>query len=556
MTLKDLEWAEEQGLAVSTNGDNTEPESEQPWEPREDLPPGLPEVPSLPPEMIPAPLRTWLEGIAKRACAPLEMLVCPTIASLGALVGRKVGILPSRYDDYLVVPNIWGGIIARPGAMKTYDIEQGAVHLKRLAAVAHDRFEAEREEMEAHCDRIEAEIAGTKEEMKKASKRHGDLDDLEKHLADLKRELKDATVVERRYLTQDATIEKLGELLNENPDGILVLRDELAGWLRTLDKPGREGDREFYLEGWNGTGGYTFDRIQRGTVHIPAVCLSIFGGIQPGKLSKYIQDAMSESGGADGLLQRLQLIVWPDGLGAWQKADHWPDNDAKNRAFKVFEFIDTLKPTELGVKCEDGSIPAVRFTPEAQDIFDVWRDELENRLRSVELTSTPAFESHLSKYRSLMPSLALLFHLVDVAAEFPEPESEVATSGTSGTPTPGRLQTEFPLNVPSNPVRMAAAWCEFLEAHARKIYASELYPGIEAAHSLAAKIEQRSVVDGQPVREIYRHHWSGLTNSSDVEQAIGILVAIGWVRTENLDTRGRPSEILRLHPGLRGGHGD
>ena len=35
---------------------------------------------------------------------------------------------------------------------------------------------------------------------------------------------------------------------------MLLLRDELSGWMRALDKPGHEGDREFYLEAWNGTG--------------------------------------------------------------------------------------------------------------------------------------------------------------------------------------------------------------------------------------------------------------------------------------------------------------
>jgi len=336
--------------------------------------------------------------------------------------------------------------------------------------------------------------------------------------------------------------------LKDNPNGILILRDELAGWLRTLDKPGREGDREFYLEGWNGTGGYIFDRIERGTVRIPAVCISIFGGIQPGKLNSYIQEALSETGGADGLLQRLQLTVWPDNLGAWQRSDRWPDHEAKNRAFEIFQLINDLEPTSLGVEHEDSSIPALRFTPEAQQLFDAWRDELENRLRSDELSATPAFESHLSKYRSLMPTLALLFYLVDFVAS--------GTSGTSGTATSAQSQRNIPMQVPLNSARMAAAWCDYLEVHARKIYSAELYPGREAAHHLASRIEQGSIIDGQPVRDIYRHHWAGLTTAASVDQAISVLVDCGWVRTESLDTGGRPTEILLLHPDLCGGHGN
>ena len=498
--------------------------------------------------MVVEPLSPWIQDVAERACAPLEMIACPAIVCLGALVGRKLGIRPSAFDDYLVAPNLWGGIIARPGFMKTHYVDQGTAHLKRLAAIALERFEAERWKWEAEQARIEAEIAAIKSKMTTAAKNNNDdgLADLQREFAELKRELKDAKVVEHRYLTQDATVEKLGELLQENPDGLLVLRDELAGWLRTLDKPGREGDREFYLEGWNGTGRYTFDRIGRGTVHIPAVCLSIFGGIQPGKLNSYIHEAITESGGADGLLQRLQLTVWPDALGKWERSEQWPDTAAKNHAFEIFEYLDRFNPVASGAHMEEGSIPFLRFTPEAQELFDDWRDELENRLRSDELVGTPAFESHIAKYRSLMPSLALLFHLVDCAAVD-------KAFDTFDTGIADRSHSVFSRGVPLEAARLAAAWCEFLEQHARKVYADELYPGVEAAHSLAAKIAQGVVTDGQSVRDVYNHHWSGLATSSQVSGALETLIASGWVRVEAVNTGGRPTELLRLHPDLRAG---
>jgi hypothetical protein len=51
-----------------------------------------------------------------------------------------------------------------------------------------------------------------------------------------------------RYKTNDSTVEKLQALLAENPHGLPLYRDELAGFLYALEKAGREGDREFYLE--------------------------------------------------------------------------------------------------------------------------------------------------------------------------------------------------------------------------------------------------------------------------------------------------------------------
>ena len=67
-----------------------------------------------------------------------------------------------------------------------------------------------------------------------------------------------------------------------------------------------------------------------------------------------------------------------------------------------------------GAILEDGNkIPYLRFSPDAQKLFKDWIFELENRLRNND--ETPAVQEHLGKYRSLMPSLALIFHLLDVA---------------------------------------------------------------------------------------------------------------------------------------------
>ena len=68
----------------------------------------------------------------------------------------------------------------------------------------------------------------------------------------------------RRLLVNDATFEAMHETMAANPAGILVVRDELTGWLAQLDKPGREGERAFCLQAWNGDTPFTLDRIGRG----------------------------------------------------------------------------------------------------------------------------------------------------------------------------------------------------------------------------------------------------------------------------------------------------
>ena len=78
-------------------------------------------------------------------------------------------------------------------------------------------------------------------------------------------------------LSMMPTIERLGELLNENPNGLMLYRDEISGFLKTIDRDDRSNDRAFYLECFNGLGRYTYDRIGRGTIDIESLCLGDSG---------------------------------------------------------------------------------------------------------------------------------------------------------------------------------------------------------------------------------------------------------------------------------------
>jgi Protein of unknown function (DUF3987) len=219
--------------------------------------------------------------------------------------------------------------------------------------------------------------------------------------------------------------------------------------------------------------------------------------------------------------------VWPDTLKEWRNIDCWPDAEAKDRAYEVFRRLDALTAEDFGATAEgEDDIPAVHFTPEAQDVFDKWRGELETTLRSEELV--PALEAHLAKYRSLMPSLALLFHLMDFV---------------DGTAEGGAVDAEAALR--------AAAWCEYLRTHAERLYSSAQNPAMEAARALLGRIRKGEVKDGFTIREIYRKQWAKLSSSETVNTAAEVLEEFGWLRVETIKTGGRSTTKGNLHPSLR-----
>src|SRR5207237_5482064 len=72
--------------------------------------------------------------------------------------------------------------------------------------------------------------------------------------------------IQRRLVVNDATFETLHQIMANHPEGIILVRDELTGWLATLERKGREGERQFALEAWNGDRPFTMDRIGRGQI--------------------------------------------------------------------------------------------------------------------------------------------------------------------------------------------------------------------------------------------------------------------------------------------------
>lgn len=491
------------------------------------LPSDLPAVPALPDELIPWALRDWILDAADRLQVPPEMIAAPALVSAGALVGRSVGIRPKRHDEWIVVPNVWGALVGRPGVMKSPAIREATRFLTRIAATASAKHE-EAEKQSILTRRLIAErIKG--ETRRASNKKVVDLHEVQARIEALQEQEEAATCTERRYVTQDATVEKLGEILRDNPGGILVVRDELSGWLQGLSKSGREGDRQFFLEAWNGDGSFTVDRIGRGTVHIASLCVSVLGGIQPHSLRSLLVDGAVDGSTDDGLLQRFGLTVWADLGPDWVNVDRWAETEARVRAEAVYEALSRREPAKVRAS-EFQGVPCVALSDDGLDLFCAWRSQLERRLRSGELDAWPAYEAHLAKYRSLVPAIALITHMLDVHA--------------------GRTEAG---PVPLKAVTVAAEWGDFLEAHARRTYSVELDPGKGAARALAERIRKGSVTDGVAVREVRRSGWAGLRSRDLVDQGLATLMELGWVRVERRENGANPSRIVRLHPTLVGG---
>jgi hypothetical protein len=383
-----------------------EEETSEPWADPRPLHVGMRSVAPLRAEIIPEPLRPWIVDEAQRMQCPLDFVASAAICMVSGVIGAGCSIRPKRLDSWAVVPNLWGGLIGRPGMKKSPAINEVFQPLQQLEAEAGEDHEPKKNMHAAACAAVEAQRKAVITDMEKAA-RQGE----EKKLAELTvvlAGLKNPEAPRRkRYMTSDTTIEKAGELMKENPRGIIIQRDELVGLLVQWDRDDRREDRCFHLQGWNGNGGYISDRIGRGTTDTPQLCESVFGRIQPSKLLGYL--ALTKSNiENDGLLQRFQLLVYPDEPGGEPMiVDELPDSRAKNQAFAIIKTLSEMDFTAHGAEIEEHrKIPFFHFGLEAQEFFYEWYLELEARRRS---EGEDVMIEHLSKFDSLMPSLALIF---------------------------------------------------------------------------------------------------------------------------------------------------
>jgi putative DNA primase/helicase len=365
--------------------------------------------------LLPEVLRAWVMDEAERMPCPPDFVAAAALVALGSIIGARCAIKPKARDSWLIVPNLWGGIVGDPSAKKSPAWGAALKPLDRLIAKALEAhaaaltdYETAKVVFDAQKDAIEARI---KEAAKKPSK--GDPASIAKELRAHVEQAPDTATL-RRYKTNDTTVEKLGELLRENPAGLLVLRDELVGLIATWEREGREGERAFFLEGWNGNQTFDTDRIGRGHISIPNLCVSIFGGIQPDKLTTYLEQAANALAN-DGMLQRFQVLVFPDAR-RWEWRDRAPDKAARDAAFAVFEVLADFDPVVWdGAPADDlAKYPYFRFDERAQAVFIEWSHDMHQERMLNE--DEPIIRQHLAKFDKLFPALALIFHLVDCAA--------------------------------------------------------------------------------------------------------------------------------------------
>jgi hypothetical protein len=206
-----------------------------------------------------------------------------------------------------------------------------------------------------------------------------------------------------RYITSDATTEKVGDILTRQDRGLLLHKDELSGWLFSLDgaKPGQEAGKSFWAKAFNG-GHHAVDRVIRGEMFVSNLAVLVIGGMQPEEMAK-APDLTS-----NGLLQRFLIVLLRPAVKGQdvddkQEADDW---------FTLISNLSSLKSHRM--------IPS----PGAAAVFNRFQDTCA-AMESITALGAK-LTTHIGKLPGIHGSIALILHLMDGLWDEPVSESAAA----------------------------------------------------------------------------------------------------------------------------------
>jgi len=322
----------------------------------------------FPVNSLPKKVAKFVNRASKSIACDSSYLALPILSAAASSIGnsRCVQLKPGWTEPAV----LWTAIIGESGTHKSPAMDASLHPIRRLQAKLVESFD--------HA--IDAWLQLSREEKSKTPK-----------------------PVCHRIIVGDTTIEALTDRLADNPRGVLLARDELAGWIESHNqyKGGTGGDTAHWLA-MHRAGDLIVDRKSgdKQTIFVARAAVSITGGIQPAVLARSLGHEHFE----DGLAARLLLAMPPRKAKKWTEAEI---SEADERSLsRIYHQLRQLNPDED----DDGGLPPFPVTLNKQ-AKRLWIEFFNDHAKEqTELTGDLA--AAWSKLEGYCARLALIIHLL------------------------------------------------------------------------------------------------------------------------------------------------
>jgi uncharacterized protein DUF3987 len=182
------------------------------------------QVEPFPLEVLPDQLARFMKEGAMALHCPPDLIGVPLLVIAGSTIGtaRVLEVKPGWHEG----ARIYGTGVAEPGAVKSPALDLVARPLYRKQQTLVEEFTKKEQAYKADMALYEVQLQVWKERARKAARGEGP------DQGEPPEEPKEPTLA--RVFTSDVTVEALAVLLQQNPRGLVLIRDELTGWVRAM----------------------------------------------------------------------------------------------------------------------------------------------------------------------------------------------------------------------------------------------------------------------------------------------------------------------------------
>lgn len=255
----------------------------------------------FPTHALPEPIRSYVESASRAIGCDPAYIALPLLAVLASVIGNARRIRLKR--GWIEPAILWTTIVGESGSLKSPGLDAAVQPIRDLQKTAMRHFAEKKKQYEIEKARYDKGYMAWK-----------------KRKNDEEPPPKPEEPVPRRYYCSDITIEALAVAHQEQWRGLLILRDELAGWVRSFNqyKNGQGADTAHWLEMHGGRPLYVERKGGKPKhIFVPYSCVSITGSIQPKPLKRCMEREHFE----DGLMARLFMAYPPRGEKRWTEAE-------------------------------------------------------------------------------------------------------------------------------------------------------------------------------------------------------------------------------------------
>lgn len=330
----------------------------------------------FPVEIFPEQVRDYILMCNKTLNNSIDYMGCSLLFLTSIIVGNSYQVEIKK--GWKESANIWLALIGKAGVGKTPSISSITFPLER----------ANNREIKKYIKDV------------MAYEEYSDLDKKEKELVQEVHKPKKS-----QFIVNDVTLEALIELHNENKNGIGVLKDELAGFFKDMNKYREGGDKEHWLSSWSGKQ-INLNRKTAKSSFVERACLPILGGIQPSIMDTFYTDENKDNGFIDRM-----LFSYPE-----MSIDYYSEYEMKQEHLAWYDnyILRFYENTKKSIKyTEDWEIEPViaTFTPDAKEEFVRVQNKLTDSQNSDE--ENEYMKSMLPKQKAYMARFSLIINTLE-----------------------------------------------------------------------------------------------------------------------------------------------